>query len=91
MKIFIPSARRKTVMMGLAAAALAATIGAADAQQRYAAPNPGDQYYGVKALPASPVAPSRWDRAHFDRSGTRGREGLGATPMRPEGPGNVSD
>lgn len=30
------------------------------------------------------------DRADFDCSGTRGRIGLGASPMHPEGPGNVA-
>jgi hypothetical protein len=31
------------------------------------------------------------DRKDFDESGTRGRMGLGANPMHPEGPGNFSD
>lgn len=30
------------------------------------------------------------DRTEFDRSGTRGRLGLGVSPFHPEGPGNVS-
>ncbi|PNG24442.1 hypothetical protein [Methylocella silvestris] len=34
---------------------------------------------------------SRIDRANYDHSGTRGREGLGESPFYPEGPGNVSD
>ncbi len=34
---------------------------------------------------------SRLDRANFDHSGTRGREGLGESPFHPEGPGNVRD
>jgi hypothetical protein len=89
MNVLITSARRKAVIMGLAAATLTASIGAVGAQQRYAAP--GDQYYGAPAIPNPQIAPSRWDRARFDRSGTRGREGLGASPMRPEGPGNVSN
>ncbi|QBR72257.1 hypothetical protein CU048_14315 [Beijerinckiaceae bacterium] len=76
-------------IIGLAAAALAASIGAASAQERY--PSSADQYYNVYANPNPRTAPSRWDRARFDRSGTRGREGLGASPMRPEGPGNVSN
>ena len=37
------------------------------------------------------VAPSRWDRHRFHRSGTRGRMGLGADPRHPEGPSNVSE
>jgi hypothetical protein len=89
MKIFIPSTRRNAMTAWLAAAALVATMGAVSAQQRY--PAPADQSYGTAATAQPQVAPSRWDRAHFDRSGTRGREGLGASPMHPEGPGNVSD
>ena len=89
MKMFIVSARRKALTVGLAAATLAASFGAASAQQLY--PAPADQVYGGSVTPNPQTAPSRWDRAHFDRSGTRGREGLGANPMRPEGPGNVSD
>jgi hypothetical protein len=30
------------------------------------------------------------DRAAFHHSGTRGRMGLGASPHRPEGPGNAT-
>ncbi|WP_395665080.1 hypothetical protein [Methylocella sp.] len=31
------------------------------------------------------------DHASYDRSGTRGREGLGASSARPEGPGDFAD
>ncbi len=31
------------------------------------------------------------DIARYDRSGSRGRLGLGANPFHPEGPGNFSD
>ncbi len=31
------------------------------------------------------------DYSYYDRSGSRGRLGLGANPARPEGPGNFSD
>ncbi|WGJ14549.1 hypothetical protein QEV83_18310 [Methylocapsa sp. D3K7] len=81
--------RRNAAVMGIAAAALAASLGMADAQQvpRY----PTYPYYGTYNNAAPPPALSRWDRARFDRSGTRGCEGLGASPLRPEGPGNVSD
>ena len=89
MNVLITSARRKAVITGLAAVTLTVSIGAAGAQQYYVAP--GDQYYGTPAIPDPQIAPSRWDRARFDRWGTRGREGLGATPMQPEGPGNVSN
>lgn len=33
---------------------------------------------------------AEWDRLRYDYSGTRGRMGLGASPFRPEGPGNFS-
>lgn len=82
-------ARHRAPIIGLAAAALAASTGAASAQERY--PSRADQYYDVYASPNPRTAPSRWDRARFDRSGTRGRMGLGANPAHPEGPGNVSD
>lgn len=37
------------------------------------------------------AAPSEADRADFDHSGARGRQELGASPYRPDGPGNFSD
>lgn len=83
------SARRKTVTIGLAAATLAASIGVVSAQPGRQSRD--DQFYGANAYPDPQTAPSRWDRARFDRSGTRGRMGLGADPVHPEGPGNVSD
>jgi hypothetical protein len=93
MKNFSPSAWPKAATVGLAVATLAASIGAVGAQQ--SRPSRDDQFYGpydgTNASPAVQAAPSRWDRARFDRSGTRGREGLGASPRRPEGPGNVSN
>jgi hypothetical protein len=70
-------------MMGLAAAILAATMGIACAHSR------AGQIYDGNANPKPQLAPSRWDRARFHRSGTRGRQGLGASPLHPEGPGNV--
>jgi hypothetical protein len=71
-------------MMGLAAAMLAATMGIACAHSR------GNQIYDANAKPKPQLAPSRWDRARFNRSGTRGRQGLGASPLHPEGPGNMT-
>ena len=38
------------------------------------------------SLPSTPGA--NWEL--FDRSGRLGRQGLGASPFHPEGPGNVS-
>jgi hypothetical protein len=49
-------------------------------------PTKADHYYGLYRNPSQEFAPS-----HFDRSGTRGRDGLGANPFHPEGPGNVVD
>jgi len=43
-------------------------------------PAKADRYYGFYQNPS-----------HFDQSGTRGRNGLGANPFHPEGPGNVVD
>jgi hypothetical protein len=78
----------RTRIMGLAAAMLAATMGIACAQPHY--PSDADQIYDTKANPEPQLAPSRRDRARFHRSGTRGRQGLGASPLHPEGPGNVT-
>ena len=76
----------------LAATILVASVGTVAADERF----PSNQYYGpyenngryVKPNPS--LAPSRADRNAFFRSGTRGRQGLGASPIHPEGPGNVS-
>jgi hypothetical protein len=75
----------------LAAAVLLASAGVAGAQVPY--PDSPDTYYGYPngMYEFRSVAPSRWDRHRFHRSGTRGRMGLGADPMHPEGPGNVSE
>ena len=80
------AARAYRTRMGLAAATLAATMGIACAQEHY--PSPTDQTYGANANPKPQLAPSRRDRALSHRSGTRGRQGLGASPLHPEGPGN---
>ena len=49
-------------------------------------PTKADHYYGLYRNPSQEFAPS-----NFDQSGTRGRDGLGANPFHPEGPGNVVD
>jgi hypothetical protein len=54
-------------------------------------PASANQYYGLYHNPSQAIAPSADDSADFDRSGTRGRETLGAGFSNPEGPGNVSD
>jgi hypothetical protein len=69
----------------LVVALLAATMGIAGGQEFY--PSRAG-HAGTYLNPRK--APSRWDRAHFHRSGTRGRQGLGASPLHPEGPGNVT-
>jgi hypothetical protein len=67
--------------------AVIASVGAVSAQQAYS--NQSRQYYGLYDQSAgSGAALSRQDRADFDRSGTRGRMDLGASPYHPEGPGN---
>ncbi|MGO8844565.1 MAG: hypothetical protein ACLQFI_04355 [Methylocella sp.] len=77
--------------IGLAAAVLLASAGVLGAQEQY--PAGSDTYYRYQngIYEYRSVAPSRWDRHRFHRSGTRGRMGLGADPMHPEGPGNVSE
>ncbi|HEY8006460.1 MAG TPA: hypothetical protein VIE66_06610 [Methylocella sp.] len=72
---------RNAAVMGIAAAALAASLGMANAQQvpQY----PTYPYYGTYHNPAPPPALSRWDRARFDRSGTRGLGREPAAPRRP--------
>jgi len=58
---------------------------------------PSNQYYGPYenngrfVKPNTSLTSSRADRNAFFRSGTRGRMGLGASPLHPEGPGNYSD
>jgi hypothetical protein len=88
------AANYKAQKIGLAAAILVASVGAVVADERF----PPNRDYGpyehnghfVKPIPGS-MAPSRMDRNEFFRSGTRGRLGLGGSPIHPEGPGNVSD
>ena len=74
----------------LAAIVLLASTGVVGAQEQY--PAGPDAYYRYPngLYEYRSVAPSRWDRHRFHRSGTRGRMGLGADPIHPEGPGNVS-
>jgi hypothetical protein len=91
MKIWTEKARahRKAPITGLAAAMLMASMGVVAAQEQY--PPTRDLYNRYGLYEYRSVAPSRWDRLRFHRSGTRGRMGLGADPAHPEGPGNVSD
>jgi hypothetical protein len=79
----------RSLKIGLAAAVLVATTGSITAQplNHFQV----EQDYGTDQRALKITAPPRWDRIHFDHSGTRGREGLGASARYPEGPGNVSD
>ena len=56
--------------------------------QRFSSPPPPVYYQ-----PYDPCQPGyslqSQDRAAYHCSGTRGRMGLGASPLHPEGPGNV--
>ena len=82
------SGAHRSIMMGLATGVLLASVGMAEAQPRNNLP--AEQFYSVHQSP-NQVASSRWDRIRYDHSGTRGRDGLGVSPWRPEGTGNVSD
>lgn len=76
--------------IGLAAAGLIASVNIAVAQQRH--PVQADVQAARSAPPQErAVDPSRWDRARFDHSGSRGRLEIGASPAHPEGPGEPSD
>jgi hypothetical protein len=65
--------------------------GAVAAKDYPHAEQPADHYYGVYHNRSEGFAPSTADSPDFDLSGTRGRDGLGANPFHPEGPGNVED
>lgn len=85
----IALARHKVPKIGLIVAMLIAPMGSVAAQERYPS-GAGLHYRAPHVYKHRSVAVSRWDRWRFHRSGTRGREGLGASPTHPEGPGNVS-
>ena len=84
-----PTARR----LGVVAALLMASVGAAAAQASPPVQRPAkaSQYYGLYEGSSGGLTPAQVDHRTFDRSGTRGREGLGDSPFHPEGPGNVAD
>ena len=78
--------------LGFAAALLIASAGAAAAQAAPPhKPVKANQYYGLYEGSSGGLTPAQIDHRTFDRSGTRGREGLGASPLHPEGPGDVED
>ncbi len=83
---------KNTLVLGLASAVVFGSGVSAMAQ-------PASQYttvYGAP-VPYSPYAPGargpsaqQWEQYQYDQSGTLGRQGLGADPRHPEGPGNAS-
>jgi hypothetical protein len=73
----------------IAAAMLAGTAGAVAAKDQY--PADANKYYGIYQNPARDLVSDDSDRLSFHESGTRGREGLGAAPTHPEGPGLATD
>ncbi|WOJ90425.1 hypothetical protein RZS28_03780 [Methylocapsa polymorpha] len=81
--------------MGLATTAVFASVAMATARERY--PVGATQYYGLYQhyglyQPTQhALSLSRQDRIRYHHSGTRGRDGLGGSPLHPEGPGNPSD
>lgn len=78
-------AHHKLQKIGLAATVLLASVRVVVAQEQYAPPQ-----YGSYHNPAPCTSLADCDRKAYDKSGTRGRMGLGADPAHPEGPGNVS-
>ncbi len=81
-------------LFGLATAGLFAVM-PAQAQAPHYPRNPPPGYY-YPAPGYSPWAPGaygpsaqQWTQYEYDRSGTLGRQGLGADPRHPEGPGNA--
>jgi hypothetical protein len=79
-------ARHKAQKIGLAVAALAASMCVVVAQEQYEHPQ-----HGFYQNPPPCTSLDDCDRSAFDKSGTPGRMGLGADPAHPEGPGNVLD
>jgi hypothetical protein len=74
----------------LAAATLAASVGAVAASDRR--PVQPSRYYGLYDRRSVGLQDQMIHRAAIaDPSGTVGREDLGADPFHPEGPGTVQD
>ncbi|MGA7385127.1 MAG: hypothetical protein WBW81_10705 [Methylocella sp.] len=79
-------ARHKAQKIGLAVAALVASMRVGAAQEQYEQPQ-----HGFYQNHPSCTSLDDCYRRVFDNSGTPGRMGLGADPAHPEGPGNVLD
>lgn len=93
MQHFRSDSFRAARYVGAAAAVLMAAAGpvAAKARSPLVHPVGANQYYGLFDGSPSGLTPSQIDHRNYERGGTRGREGLGASPLHPEGPGNVTD
>jgi hypothetical protein len=88
----LSTTNRTAGRVALAAAVVMGSTGVVAAKNKHPVkPVDANQYYGLYQGSPDGLAVSRWDRARFDHSGTRGREGLGEDPLHPEGPGNVAD
>ncbi len=79
---------RNGFMLGVLAAGLLGVPAMAQSQ-RYITVygNPNGAYYGYPPYGASA---DQWNQYENNYSGTLGRQGLGADPRHPEGPGNAS-
>ena len=88
--MFYPSSAKIFAKIGFAAALVLALTGIAAAQSRQSQPAapPPDKclFFVFCSQPSAPGANWRL----YDQSGTLGRQGLGASPFHPEGPGNAS-
>ncbi|MGO9004606.1 MAG: hypothetical protein ACLQB4_02405 [Beijerinckiaceae bacterium] len=86
--MFYPSSAKIFAKIGFTAALLFALTSFAGAQSRQPQPpQPANcPFFFFCSQPSTPGANWRL----YDRSGTLGRQGLGASPFHPEGPGNAS-
>lgn len=86
-------AARTAASIALAAAISIVPAGFAVARVHHKSPRPANarQYYGLYRPPAIGLPPAEVGGSTYDQSGTLGREGEGASPFYPEGPGNFSD
>jgi hypothetical protein len=74
-------------ILAFAGLTVIASIGAAAAQE---VPVQASQFYGLYQQPIGLEGPMHYIYYPYDRAGTIGRLNLGASPFRPEGPGNHS-
>ncbi len=81
----------RSIAVAVAISMISGGVAVAKVHRKYARPHTY-QYFRLYQGPSTNL-PSVEVRGHsnFDRSGTLGREGLGASPFHAEGPGNFSD